>query len=96
MLATGLAISGCSSVISPKVGAYGHDLPKLEQLLTINQATWDDALALFGRPTIVGETMDGDKFYAIVFEGGNNIGNMAANTVLLIAPVSVLKSFNSE
>ena len=52
--------------------------------------------ALFGRPTIVGETMDGDKFYAIVFEGGNNIGNMAANTVLLIAPVSVLKSFNSE
>lgn len=94
MLATGLAISGCSSVISPKVGAYGHDLPKLEQLLTINQATWDDARALFGRPTIVGETMDGDKFYAIVFEGGNNIGNMAANTVLLIAPVSVLKSFN--
>ena len=96
MLATGLAISGCSSVISPKVGAYGHDLPKLEQLLTINQATWDDALALFGRPTIVGETMDGDKFYAFAFEVGNNIGNIVANTVLLIAPVGVLKSFNSE
>lgn len=94
MLATGLAISGCSSVISPKVGAYGHDLPKLEQLLTINQATWDDALALFGRPTIVGETMDGDKFYAFAFEVGNNIGNIVANTVLLIAPVGVLKSFN--
>ena len=94
MLATGLAISGCSSVISPKVGAYGHDLPKLEQLLTVNQATWDDVRALFGKPTIVGETMDGDKFYDIAFEVGNNIGNMAANTVLLIAPVGVLKSFN--
>lgn len=96
MLATGLAISGCSSIISPKAAAYGHDLSKVEQLLTVNQATWDDARALFGRPTIVGETMDGDKFYAFAFEGGNSIGNMAANTVLLIAPVGVLKSFNSE
>ncbi len=96
MLATGLAISGCSSVISPKVGAYGHDLSKSEQLLTVNQATWDDVRALFGRPTIVGETMDGDKFYAFAFEGGNSIGNIVANTVLLIAPVGVLKSFNSE
>lgn len=80
MLATGLAISGCSSVISPKVGAYGHDLPKLEQLLTVNQATWDDVRALFGKPTIVGETMDSDKFYAIAFDGGNNIGNIVAKT----------------
>ena len=96
MLATGLAISGCSSVISPKVGAYGHDLSKSEQLLTLNQATWDDVRALFGKPTIVGETMDGDKFYAFAFEGGNSIGNMATNTVLLIAPVGGLKSFNSE
>lgn len=83
-------------MISPKVGAYGHDLPKLEQLLTLNQATWDDVRALFGKPTIVGETMDGDKFYDIAFEVGNNIGNIVANTVLLIAPVGVLKSFNSE
>lgn len=81
-------------MISPKVGAYGHDLPKLEQLLTLNQATWDDVRALFGKPTIVGETMDGDKFYDIAFEVGNNIGNIVANTVLLIAPVGVLKSFN--
>lgn len=81
-------------MISPKVGAYGHDLPKLEQLLTVNQATWDDVRALFGKPTIVGETMDGDKFYDIAFEVGNNIGNIVANTVLLIAPVGVLKSFN--
>lgn len=96
MLATGLAISGCTSIISHKAAAYGHDLSKTEQLLTVNQATWDDARALFGRPTIVGETMDGDKFYAFAFEGGNSIGNMAANTVLLIAPFGVLKSFNSE
>lgn len=96
MLVTSLAISGCSSIISPKAGAYGHDLSKAEQLLTVNQSTEDDARALFSRPAIVGETMDGDKFYAIAFEGGNNIGNMAANTVLLIAPVGVLTSFNAE
>ncbi len=94
MLATGLAISGGSSIISPKAGAYGRDLSKSEQLLTLNQATWDDVRALFGKPTIVGETMDGDKFYAFAFEVGNNIGNIVANTVLLIAPVGVLKSFN--
>lgn len=96
VLATGLAISGCSSIISPKVGAYGHDLSKVEQLLTVNQSTGDDARALFGRPTIVGETMDGEKFYAFAFEGGNNIGNMATNTVLSIATVGVLKNFNYE
>ena len=94
MLATGLAISGGSSIISPKAGAFGRDLSKSEQLLTVNQATWDDVRALFGKPTIVGETMDGDKFYAFAFEVGNNIGNIVANTVLLIAPVGVLKSFN--
>lgn len=94
MLATGLAISGGSSIISPKAGAYGRDLSKSEQLLTVNQATWDDVRALFGKPTIVGETMDGDKLYAFAFEVGNNIGNTVANTVLLIAPVGVLKSFN--
>ena len=87
MLATGLAISGCSSVISPKVGAYGHDLPKLEQLLTINQATWDDARALFGRPTIVGETMDGVNIYAYAYVEINTIGNIATNTDLFISPV---------
>ncbi len=96
MLVTGLAISGCSSIISPKAVAYGHDLSKAEQLLTVNQSTEDDARALFGRPTIVGETMDGDKFYAFAFEGGNSIGNLAANTVLLIAPFGVLKNFNYE
>lgn len=95
-LATGFALSGCSSVISPKVAIYGHDLSKVEQLLTVNQSTGDDARALFGRPTIVGETMGGDKFYAFAFEGGNNIGNMAANTVLSIATVGVLKNFNYE
>ena len=40
--------------------------------------------------------MDGDKFYAFALEGGHSIGNMATNTVLVIAPVGGLKSFNSE
>lgn len=71
-------------------------MSKAEQLLTVNQSTEDDARALFGRPAIVGETMDGDKFYAFAFEGGNSIGNMAANTVLSIATVGVLKSSNYE
>mgnify|MGYP006956041839 CR=1 FL=1 len=96
VLATDLALSGCSSVISPKVGAYGHDLSKVEQLLAVNQSTGDDARSLFGRPTIVGETMDGDKFYAFAFEGGNNVGNMVANTALSIASVGVFKNFNYE
>lgn len=83
-------------MISPKVGAYGHDLPKLEQLLTVNQATWDDVRALFGKPTIVGETMDGDKFYDIAFEVGNNIGNIVANTVLSIAPSAFSKALTKN
>lgn len=71
-----LTLTGCSSV---SMRSAGYDLSRIDSFVTVNETTISDVRKLFGTPSVIAQTKEGETILGYALVGHNQLAVAARN-----------------